>query len=312
MRKLIITALSILFAIHGFSQSTGFVFFGTTVLIADSTYAAKVIQQPDEYMKGYSSFDMHARFKDKEEHTVQEYLSLAAKQVRNWSADEQEVIQAGFKEIEDQLDKHELNFALPDTIVFIQSTTAEEFGAGGYTRRNLIVINEREPATLSLIAHELFHVISRANPKLRDRLYANIGFKKCNTIDVRNAMEGLNITNPDCPVLSHYITIDGEDLLLVLHSKKPYDGGNVFGPDYINIGLLAVAGDDDNKKPVVKDGKAVLYQLQDKLELFEQVGTNTDYVLHPEEICAEHFVALVTNKTVPEPKYVALMKEDMQ
>lgn len=279
--------------------------------MADSADAARFITRKDDYTASFSTFDMHGRFQDKQSHTEAEYLSMAGKQMRTWTAAEEEDIKASFEKVAKELQDANMKMRLPDTVLFIKSTCLEEFGAGGYTRKNAIIINQNEGISTGLTAHELFHVFSRHNPLLRDKLYQNIGFKPCNRIDISMAMNGLNITNPDCPVISHYVTVEGEDMVLALHSKKPYDGGKVFEGDYIDVSLLVLQGDDKNKKPLIKDGKAVKYKLDEKMQLFSIIGSNTPYVLHPEEICAEHFAAIVTGKTVNEPIYLEKMKEDM-
>ncbi len=299
------------YSVNTFGASHYFKFLNVTVQVADSADAARFITQKDDYTSSFSTFDMQGRFRDNENHTEAEYLAMAGKQMRTWTPAEEEKIKNAFEEIATALHEGKMNIQLPDTVLFIKSTCIEEFGAGGYTRKNAIILNKEEGVSTSLVAHELFHVLSRHNPALRDRLYENIGFKPCNLIDVSKAMNGLNITNPDCPVISHYVTVDGEDMVLVLHSKKPYDGGGVFEGDYIDISLLVVAGDDKNKKPLVKDGKAVTYKLDEKLQLFSIIGSNTPYVLHPEEVCAEHFSALVTSQKVNEPEYLEKMKADM-
>ncbi len=298
-------------SVNSFGVSGYFKFMNVTIQVADSADAALFITQKDDYTSSFSTFDMQGRFRDKENHTEAEYLALAGKQMRTWTAAEEEKIKAAFEEIASALREGKMNIKLPDTVLFIKSTCMEEFGAGGYTRKNAIIINKDEGVSTGLVAHELFHVLSRHNSSLRDKLYENIGFKPCNRIDVSKAMNGLNITNPDCPVISHYVTVDGEDMVLVLHSKKPYNGGGVFEEDYIDISLLVVTGDDKNKKPLVKDGKAVTYKLDEKLQLFTIIGSNTPYVLHPEEVCAEHFSALVTGKQVNEPEYLEKMKTDI-
>ncbi|HEY9177635.1 MAG TPA: hypothetical protein VIN07_08095 [Flavipsychrobacter sp.] len=298
-------------SVNSIAASGYFKFMNVTIQVADSADAARFITQPDDYTSSFSTFDMQGRFRDKKSHTEAEYLAMAGKQMRTWTAAEQEKIEAAFGELATTIRAKQMKLRLPDTVLFIKSTCMEEFGAGGYTRKNAIIINKDEGVSTSLVAHELFHVLSRHNALLRDKLYDNIGFKPCNRIDVTEAMNGLNITNPDCPVISHYVTVAGEDMVLVLHSKKPYDGGVVFEEDYIDISLLVVTGDASNKKPRIKDGKAVTYKLDEKMELFSIIGSNTPYVLHPEEVCAEHFSALVTGKEVNEPEYLEKMRADM-
>jgi len=295
----------------GYAASHYFRFLNVTIQVADSTDAARFITQKDDYTASFSTFDVQGRFRDKKKHTEAEYLAMAGKEMLTWTTDEQEEIKKSFDKIASAIQGANMKLELPDTVLVIKSTCMEEFGASGYTRKNGIILNKNEGVGVALMSHELFHVLSRHNAALRDKLYENIGFKPCNRINIYKAMNGLNITNPDCPVISHYVTVDSQDMVLVLHSKKPYEGGNVFADDYVDVSLLVVAGDKNNKKPVMKDGKPLLYKIDEKLQLFTIVGTNTPYVLHPEEICAEHFSALVTGKEVNEPEYLDRMKADM-
>lgn len=294
------------------AKSVYFKSMNATIQVADSADAAKFITQNDGHADRFSQFDFNGRFKDTKPHTTADYLAYAGTQMRSWTTEETADIKSHFKAIEEFARANGLKISLPDTVVYIKSTCAEEFGAGGYTRGNGIIINGGENLSTSLTAHELFHVITRSNPTLRDKLYENIGFKKCNPINVTEALKSLNITNPDCPVISHSINIDGADMILVLHSKKPYMGGNVFEADYVAVSLMELEDVNGVKQPKMVDGLPVLYTLEQKPALFSIIGTNTPYILHPEEVCAEHFAALVTAKKVNQPSYLDAMKDDMK
>jgi hypothetical protein len=313
MRKTIIlfTLLALCNFDNASAKSSYFSFLDAVIQLTDSADGAKCLSKPDAYSASFSTFDMNGRFGDQKNHTQKEYLQLAAKQTSAWPEADQKTIREGFANIEMYINRSGLQLFLPDTILFIRSTCNEEFGAGGYTRGNAIVINQKESLPTTLIAHELFHVISRKTPLLRNALYADIGFKKCNPIDVKTPLAGLNITNPDCPVIEHYTTIGNEDVVLILHSKRPYTGGDVFS-EYVAVSLMVVEGDANNKKAVLKDGKPVVYNVESKPELFDIIGTNTPYILHPEEICAEHFASLVTNREVRQQEYIDKMKDNLK
>ncbi len=56
---------------------------------------------------------------------------------------------------------------------------------------------------------------------------------------------------------------------------------------------------------VREGGKAKLVDAGEVTGFFEQVGQNTTYLIHPEEILADNFVLLVTGKRdVPSPGVV--------
>ncbi len=73
-----------------------------------------------------------------------------------------------------------------------------------HTRANAIVLQESvlqsAPAMLAaVLAHELFHIISRDDPRLREELYAAIGFKPCASVEIPEAVARLRVSNPDAP-----------------------------------------------------------------------------------------------------------------
>jgi hypothetical protein len=198
------------------------------------------------------------------------------------------------------------NLHLPDTILLIKTNAAEEFNAEGYTRLNRIMLNPGVQAIdLHLVAHELFHVISRYNPALRDRVYSVFHFKPCNNIVYKPALNNQVITNPDCPFIAHYLTVDMEgkkhDVALVLYSSNNYTKGYTAG-QYMNLGLLELTGDKKHKQPLLKDGKPVMYSIEQVPDFMAQVGNNTQYILHPEEISAEHFAMIMAGKTAELPQ----------
>lgn len=312
-RTTILIALSILLTSTVAQAKDHYIkFLSYTVQIADSTTAAQFASTPDSYSGSFSQFDMEGRMQQKGNFTEQDYLELAAKEMRTWSDNERTQLQTAFSEIETFIKNNKLTFHLPDTIMVIKTHGQEEFDAAGYTRGSAIFINASAGGVgTGIVAHELFHVFSRHNASVRDKLYSVFGFKKCNPIDVSSALEGLNITNPDCPVIEHYITVDDEDMVLILYSNKPYSGGNVF-EKYVAVSLLAIEEKHGQMQPKIRNYKPVIYEFQDKMKIFEQVGFNTPYLLHPEEICAEHFTYLITKENVKQPEYVEKMKEVLQ
>jgi hypothetical protein len=222
-------------------------------------------------------------------------------------------LKKSFMEVEAFLRMNNIKLNLPATIQLIKTAGKEEFGAEGYTRDNRIILctGPQQQITTHLVAHELFHVYSRFNEKKRNEIYTIFGFKKCNRINTTAALNNRMITNPDCPFIEHYITLNIEgkpaDMVLQLYSKKDYNESYTFG-DYINLGLLQVEGNAEQKRPVIKDGKGLLYEVDQVPDLFRHIGSNTSYILHPEEISAEHFALWVINQKVPQPEFFEKLK----
>ena len=176
---------------------------------------------------------------------------------------------------------------------------AEEAGAF-YTRDTAIMMPAKPTDTADgellkkTIAHELFHILSRSNLELREKLYALIGFSNCGEIEFPDELKPRKITNPDAPRNDHAIRVQANgtevSIVPILFSSAPnYDpvrDGEFF--NYLQLGFLIVS-----KNPGTR---ADLLSPQQVSGFFEQVGRNTDYIIHPEEILAENFALLMIGR----------------
>jgi hypothetical protein len=312
LQRIILFLLLLLNSAAYAGVSLTFPFAGSTVELLDSAGAAAVNSQSDAYTRALQPFDLLIRF-GKDKAAEKDYLAMAASQVRSWPAEEQAALKKAFAEIEAFLEDNNVKLSLPASIQMIKTAGKEEFEAEGYTRGNRIMLctGPRQKVTTHLVAHELFHVYSRMNENKRDEVYAIFGFKKCNRINTAAAMQNRLITNPDCPFIEHYITVPvagkPKDLVLQLYSQKDYRADYNLG-DYMNVALLEVSGSDKSKQPVLQAGTGKLYQIDEVPQLMKQISSNTPYILHPEEISAEHFALWIIGQQVPESAYFDRLK----
>lgn len=303
--KLLFILLLVLQQLLVKAESIKFSFNKSTIIAADSLDGSARLGENDGYANYFSLFDIQSKTDDISKTRKDDYYEHARKQSLNWTQKEIADLKAAFAEVLDSLNKKGIVLSLPAKIYVIKSTLKEEYGASGYTRGNNIVLNTAsEGINAHLVSHELFHVYSRHNPAKKDKLYSVFGFKKCNKIALNDALDNLNITNPDCPEIAHYVSMGNEDVTLLLYSAKKYEGGNVF-ETYVRLGVLVLEGSGDNKKIKIQDGKAVIKTFEEVPELFQIIGMNTDYVLHPEEIAAEHFSMIVTGTVPRQPELLA-------
>jgi hypothetical protein len=146
------------------------------------------------------------------------------------------------------------------------------------------------------IAHELFHILTRGNPALREKLYHSIGFTKCDEVEFPSDLKSRKITNPDAPQNDHAILvcIRGNDVRAVpilFSNAAKYDvnrGGEFF--NYLQLSFLAV--------PITSATQPILATPEEVSGFFEQIGRNTNYVIHPEEILADNFALLILDDTM--------------
>jgi hypothetical protein len=262
-----------------------------------SADARELLSSKDAFVERMSPFDRAARMKTDREVTESEFLEFAASAALDWEEAEIGALTAAYREIEDELKR--LRLLLPREIIFVK-TTGQEEGNSAYTRENAVILPRRllgssASALQRLLAHELFHVASRADSEFAERLYATIGFRYCGEAAYPAELAPRKITNPDAPRNDYCIRLmlDGEAvsatpiLFARSHVYDPKRGGEFF--EYLQLALLLRVETDARRA----SGRRVV-GVDEVAGFFEQVGRNTEYIIHPEEILADNFALLVT------------------
>ena len=160
----------------------------------------------------------------------EEFLAFLRANVSAWADEEKRTIKSAIDHIRSGLEALPLSFS---KVIYFVKTTGGEEGKAFYTRDTTVVIPREQLTSNSealekAIGHELFHILSRENPELRERLYATIGFCKCPEIEFPAQLKSRKITNPDAPRNDHFICLqaDGHEILAVpvlFSSAEKYD-----------------------------------------------------------------------------------------
>ncbi len=295
----------------------------TEVVFATVQDGQEILTQRDDFVVRLSPFDRSARLKTDRPVDEEEYFAFVRENVLDWSDGEKAKVLEAIGQVRGALD--ELKLPLPSQVFMIKTTGKEEGGAA-YTRSNAIILPQANlkgnvDGLKKLICHELFHVLSRASAGLRHKLYKSIGFHQCEEPELPLAIRNRKLTNPDAPVNDHWIelTVDGEAMamipLLISRTEK-YDvqqGGEFF--NYLQFRFVAVERMDNSPRVqiLLKNQEPILLPV-DKLDgFFQQVGRNTNYIIHPEEILADNFVLLVTgSQDLQTPEIVSNMRETLR
>jgi len=272
-----------------------------TLKFASETKGKELLLTEDDYTDAWSQFDIDSK-SNKAGNTKAAYFEHISAQVLEWTEEEQTMLLASAAKIKQSFADQNFKLQLAEPVYLVKTTSKEEGGAVGYTRGNYIVLSETvgtmKPEDFDyLLAHELFHVISRSKSNLRKQLYALIGFKMMNEVSYPEVMRDYRITNPDATQNDSYINLTvGEETvpcMMILYSNRPYDGGSFF--NYLNVGFLKLEG-DTTMEPVTDDEGPVIYTMAEVANFYEQVGRNTQYIIHPEEIMADNFTYAVLGK----------------
>ena len=277
-----------------------------TVVFATADEARRILTSRDDFVQRMSPFDRAARMKTDQAVSEAQYLAFVGQNVLDWSDAEREKLTAVLAAIGPRL--AEFKLPLPATIHLVRTTGREEGGAF-YTRGAAIMFPTRQLASgdaelRRIVCHELFHVLSRAQPELKEALYATIGFEQCGEVEWPAELADRRITNPDAPVNDHAIELQiaGKQqwAIPIIYSKSPqYDvrrRGEFF--QYLEFRFLAVERDAAGVATrIYEDGKPVLAEPADVAGFYEQIGRNTEYIIHPEEVLADNFSLLVLGET---------------
>lgn len=280
---------------------------GAQELVFDPPAAARErLVARDAFLERLSHFDRAARMKTNgpvDEAVFRQFLSDS---VLEWSPAQQQRIRDAFDQIREGLRK--TGAPLPGTIHLVQTTGREE-GNAPYTRGEAIilptaVVGKQSSQLPGILAHEVFHLVSRANPGLRDQLYALIGFEPCGEIPHPPSLAARRITNPDAPINAHAIEVVLDDVpvrgIPILFANAPeYDtarGGEFFA--YLTFELLLLERTQSGGfRPVVTADGPRLVPIAKVTGFHEKIGRNTRYILHPEEVLADNFSLLVQGAT---------------
>lgn len=291
----------------------------STLAFASVDEGRALLEARDDFVRRMSPFDRASRMKTDREVSEDEYLRFVGAEVLDWDDAEREEVSSVIAGLRPRLES--LDVPLPREVSVVKTTGREEGGAA-YTRGTSIILPQGKlkagPGTLrKTICHEIFHIMSRFKPDLADQFYASIGYVRCQELPFPMDLAPRKITNPDAPGNDHCIRLHfgGREVWAVpiLHSRtQRYDtrqGGEFFG--YLQFRLLLVDRSDQSLAvtPILEDRRPVLVGVQDVSGFFEQVGRNTEYIIHPEEILADNFAFLVLGYVdLPSPEIVSRME----
>lgn len=294
----------------------------TQIEFASLEQGIAIVAERDAYVRAMSRIDRQIRMQTAGEPTEGEYLEFVAREVRSWSPAEITNASRVFDGIRAKLAKFE--FSKSDGLwpkrIWLVKTSGNEESNAAYCRQGAIVLPQRmlrrsDNQLERLLIHELFHVLSRHNERLRRRLYATIGFHSCPEVTLPGRLLDLKITNPDGPVIDSYMEIESEGerirIVPVLYAKRAYDAKqpeSLF--QMMEFKLMAVVDRDGVWSASLTEGEPRLLEPtpEGAPSFFAQIGENTKYIIHPDEILADNFVHLINaTPNLPTPRIVEHM-----
>jgi len=149
-------------------------------------------------------------------------------------------------------------------------------------------------------------------------MYATIGFVSIDELSLPPQLGSRKITNPDAPRIDVALKVDTADGViwvapLLQAAVDRYDASRpaeFFS--LLRLHWLEVArGEIPPEKAELSDPLR-LHNTADLRGFYEQIGRNTQYIIHPEEILAENFAQLATGATGSSPEVHQRLRDALQ
>ena len=248
-----------------------------------------------DYYSKFTQNDVEFRLK-KTGATLDELLQASAEEIRDYSLIEKYFIDHEIAKMALKLMWKSYKLPETDKIVFIKSDMSVEMGNSGYTHSTQIYLSSGFVTAYALLRiipgfskffdellwHEYFHCLSRCNPEFRARMYSLIHFTVADSdFELPPSVLERYLSNPDVEHHDSYATfiIDGQetDCYTVWITTADYAQAQSEGDSDTIVALVPIDGSDT-------------YYTKEQASNFDDVfGTNTRYVIDPEECMADNF-----------------------
>lgn len=302
MVKLLPAALLIVATSPAMSRADEALTGETSLKFATLEEGRALVATSDTFIKALSRFDRQVRLQTDGDATEAALIGFLKGEVIDWDDESRKILSESIERMRPKLDPFHL--PLPRTTLLIRMSGRDEANAA-YTRGAAILLprdrlRKITPDALDrLLLHELFHVLSRHAPELRRDLYRIIGFEVCDPIVLPASLADIKLTNPDAPLVDCVIKLtEGDETFhaapILYSSSDKYDADKkppLF--KYLTFRLMKVELLAGRWRPLLVDGEPVLLAPDQSKSFAEQIGQNTKYIIHPDEILADNFVHLI-------------------
>lgn len=293
----------------------------TTIRFADVEAARAVVGAADAWVARTSGWQRAVLMGRTSAPDIDSFRAFQAASAQAWPADARERWRRALAAIAPAFNK--LHVPLPREVLLIR-TDGRESANQPHTRANAVVLpasfNQQQFTDAEVLAHELFHVVSRNQPELANRLYDLIGYDRVGELEWPAAWLPLRIANQDAPFDHHLmrVKIAGRDttvmpVVVTSSTRLPPAGGNtlleLMQPRLIEV--IPGAG-PQMTKPVLRNGQPVWFDPETTPDFIAHLGGNTDYVMHPDETIADNFMFLVSGRAVKNPQLLRRIEAVLQ
>lgn len=264
--------------------------------LASEAEGKQLLAENQEYYRKMSQSDLDYRLQEKGA-AIEDLQAFAQSQVRTFDSRKKRILEEGMRDLQTRIAARGITLPQIENLTFVLTTQEEECGSTAYTHKNQIYIGERaldkfqyqwaKERFCFLLAHELFHCLTRQDSEFRRKMYSLIGFTIAERdFECPESLRAQALTNPDVPHHNSYATfrVNGKDVKCFVMTivTRPFEreGDSFFGcfePRMVSI--------DDPRQ---------IYTPAQVENFWEVFGKNTRYVIDPEEVLADNFALAIT------------------
>jgi hypothetical protein len=271
----------------------------TLVRLASASEGRAILAAADDFTRALGSFDRSFRMRTSAPVDDAALRHFLGEQAVDFTSEEEAVWNEAIAALARGVQG--MGSVLPPEVLVVKTTGREERDHA-YTRANAIVLpaarvrSLRGERALRLLAHELFHVASRASPALRDATYALLGFAPIGPITPPPELDDKRMTNPDAYALGHYVRLGERAFIPLLTCPLPLadvlDRTSVLG--VARVTLLEI---DVDAGTIMRDADGAPVHVEARAtEWSKQIARNSEYTIHPEEVLADNLSLLVRRR----------------
>lgn len=289
---------------------------GTRLRFAEPAPARGVLGADDDWVRATSPLQRRLLAGAAAAAAPARFRAAQADAALAWTAEGRARWQAALAAIAPALNR----LALPwPAEILLVSTDGRESANQPHTRAHAIMLPRRFEqqgyGDAEVLAHELWHVLSRHRPDLAQRLYALIGYEPVAELEWPRAWAAIRLANPDAPRHRHAmrLTIDGRTTWVMPVVVIGAGGPHETLLDRIEPRLLEVLPGTGGAptRARLRGGQPVWHDIDANAEFLQRLGGNTDYTMHPEETVADNVMFLVVGRKVPNPALLEAMRAEL-
>lgn len=275
------------------------------IVFLEKEAASKAIttDEAEGFFEKVQLLDMQVQMKDNSiksfDETKVAYRAYLRASIVEFTEDEEVEVRHVLRRVQQMCDEISTDI-FPQQLQLVKINMNHYGASVFYSRENTIIIPENvllrdlDSDFMKSMLREIFHIYTRYNYWQKVALYKKIGFERTHILEIPIALKNKMLTNPDGIeqyVIHHLSDRNHKDFSAVPIITVKHKNLLRSLSFYSNIQFFLYKT-EGNEILTNTDGSSTI-DMESIENFYEQIGTNTNYIIHPDEILADNFAMLV-------------------